>query len=289
VTTRKVSVFGASGFVGSHFCTLFPELAQAEPRDAESPAHDEILYLISTTHNYHVYDNLEIDIDTNLKRLMRVLERCRDRDFTLNFVSSWFVYGTQTELPAEESAVCRPQGFYSITKKCAEDLLASFCRTFHKRYRILRLSNVYGPGDRFSKRKNALQYLIQRLVRNEPVELYAAGTPVRDYLYVDDVCRALELCTRTAPLGEITNIGSGTPARLGDLIYYCRDRLGSKSEITSIDPPEFHRTVQAHDFWLDTTRLKRLGFRPEVDIYAGLDRVMDALVREEGSASGVPA
>lgn len=284
--TRKVSVFGASGFVGSRFCALFPELAHAEARDAESPAHDEILYLISTTHNYHVYEDLEIDIATNLTRLMRVLERCRTRDFTLNFVSSWFVYGTQTELPARESAVCRPQGFYSITKKCAEDLLASFCRTFHKNYRILRLSNVYGPGDRFSKRKNALQYMIQRLVRDEPVELYAAGTPVRDYLYVDDVCRGLELCMRSAPIGEVTNVGSGAPVRLGDLIYYCRDRLGSKSVITSIDPPEFHRTVQAHDFWLDTTRLQSLGYRPEVSIHAGLDRVMDALVEEERKKSG---
>lgn len=284
--TRKVSVFGASGFVGSRFCSLFPELAHAEARDAESPEHDEILYLISTTHNYHVYDNLEIDIDTNLKRLMRVLERCRTRDFTLNFVSSWFVYGTQTELPARESATCRPQGFYSITKKCAEDLLASFCRTFHKNYRILRLSNVYGPGDRFSKRKNALQYMVHRLVRNEPVELYAAGTPVRDFLYVDDVCRALDFCMRSAPLGEITNVGSGAPARLGDLIHYCHQKLGSKSVITSIEPPEFHRTVQAQDFWLDTTRLKGLGFAPEIDIYTGLDRLMEALVREEQAASG---
>jgi nucleoside-diphosphate-sugar epimerase len=288
MTERRVSVFGASGFVGSRFCALFPELAHAEPRDAETPVHDEILYLISTTHNYHVYEDLEIDIDTNLKRLMRVLERCRNRDFTLNFVSSWFVYGTQTELPAKESALCQPQGFYSITKKCAEDLLGSFCRTFHKRYRILRLSNVYGPGDRFSKRKNALQYMIQRLVRHEPIELYAAGTPVRDYLYVDDVCRGLELCMRKAPLGEITNVGSGEPSRLADLIDYCRDRLGSKSQITSIDPPEFHRTVQAHDFFLDTTRLKSLGFSPEIDVFTGLDRVMDALLDEERTRAGTP-
>jgi nucleoside-diphosphate-sugar epimerase len=286
VTGPSVSVFGATGFVGSRFCALFPELAHAESRDAESPAHDEILYLISTTHNYHVYDDLQIDIDTNLKRLMGVLERCRTRDFTLNFVSSWFVYGMQTELPAKESAVCRPQGFYAITKKCAEDLLVSFCRTFEKRYRILRLSNVYGPGDRFSRRKNALQYMIQRLVRNEPVELYAAGTPVRDYLYVDDVCRALELCLRRAPLGEITNIGSGNPVHVGDLIHYCKDRLNSKSEIVSIDPPNFHQSVQGHDFWLDIERLEHLGFEPEVDIFAGLDRVMDTLVREERAKSG---
>jgi nucleoside-diphosphate-sugar epimerase len=273
----KISVFGASGFVGSRFCALYPELAHAEPRDAESPAHDELVYLISTTHNYHVYDDLELDIATNLTRLMKVLEQCRSRDVTINFVSSWFVYGVQSALPAQETAVCTPRGFYSITKKCAEDLLVSYCETLGKRYRILRLSNVYGPGDRFSKQKNALQYMVDRLTRNEPVELYGGGTLVRDYLYVDDVCRALALCVKSAPLNEIINVGSGSPARVADLVYYCRDRLGSQSVITPVATPDFHRSVQAADFWLDVTKLRSLGFSPEITLHEGLDRVMAAL------------
>ena len=284
----KISVFGASGFIGSRFCALYPGVAEAEPRDAETPANDQLLYLISTTHNYHVYEDLERDIATNLTRLMRVLEHCRERDVTVNFVSSWFVYGEQQQLPAKESAPCNPRGFYAITKKCAEDLLASYCQTFGKKYRILRLSNVYGPGDRFSERKNALQYLVQKLVRNEPVELFAGGLSVRDYLYVDDVCRALKLCLEAAPLGEITNVGSGQPVRFGDLITYCRQHLGSQSVVTGTAVPAFHRSVQAQDFWLDVTKLQGLGFAPEVELMDGLNRVMEALVRAEpgSGASG---
>ncbi len=281
-----VSVFGGTGFVGSRFCALFPELATPEPRAQEVPTHDEILYLISTSHNYHVYDNLQIDVDTNLKHLLAVLEQCRDRDVTFNFVSSWFVYGSQPVLPVPESAECRPQGFYSITKKCAEDLLVSFCRTFKKRYRILRLSNVYGPGDRFSSRKNALQYMIDRLVHDQPIELYEGGNVVRDYLYVDDIARGLELCLRAAPLYEVTNVGSGVPHRLGDLIEHCRARLGSKSVVSSITTPEFHNTVQARDFYLDVTKLKGLGFTPRVSIEEGLDRVVDSLVATRDRANG---
>jgi nucleoside-diphosphate-sugar epimerase len=276
----KVSVFGGTGFVGSRFCASFPELAHVEPRDAEEPTHDEILYLISTSHNYHVFDDLEIDVDTNLKHLLRVLERCRKRDVTFNFVSSWFVYGRQATLPVAESAECRPQGFYSITKKCAEDLLASFCRTFEKRYRILRLSNVYGEGDRFSARKNALQYMIHRLVHDQPIELYEGGHVVRDYLHVDDVARGLELCLRAAPLNEITNIGSGVPHRLLDLIEHCRTRIGSKSVVSSVTTPRFHNAVQARDFYLDVQQLQGLGFAPSVTIEQGLNRVVDAMLAE---------
>jgi nucleoside-diphosphate-sugar epimerase len=280
----KISVFGASGFIGARFCALFPDESTAEERDAERPENDEILYLISTTHNYHVYDDLQVDIDTNLKRLMTVLEHCRDRDVTFNFVSSWFVYGTQATLPVPESAICRPRGFYSITKKCAEDLLISFCKTFHKKYRVLRLSNVYGPGDKFSKQKNALQYLIHRLVHDEPVELYRGGDLVRDYLHVDDVCRGIRLCVEKAALDEVTNIGSGEPSRLGDLIEYCRKSLGSESVVTSVEPPEFHTTVQARDFYMDVGRLKRLGFVPEIDIRRGLDDVMAHMKASELAA-----
>lgn len=280
----SISVFGATGFVGSRFLALYPNEARAEARDAVDPACDEILYLISTTHNFHVFDDLEIDIQTNLTHLMRVLERCRTRDVTFNFVSSWFVYGEQAELPVNETAVCRPDGFYAITKKCAEDLLGSFCRTFGKRYRILRLSNVYGPGDRVSPRKNGLQFMIRKLVQGEPVELYGGGQATRDYLYVDDVCRALKRCIEQAPLGEVLNVGSGVPLAVGELVEYCRERLGSRSRVERVETPAFRRQVQARDFWLDVTKLARTGFTPSVDFRTGLDRVMDA----ELAAAGKP-
>jgi nucleoside-diphosphate-sugar epimerase len=278
----KISVFGATGFIGSRFSALFPDEVHAEARESVEPANDEILYLISTTDNYHVFDDLELDIRTNLTHLMRVLERCRARDVTFNFVSSWFVYGEQSELPVKEDAVCRPDGFYAITKRCAEQLLASFCRTFDKRYRILRLSNVYGPGDRVSPRKNGLQHMIQRLVRDEPVELYGGGAAKRDYLYVDDACRALKTCVERAPLGEIVNVGSGAPLLVGELVEYCRQRLGSKSRVERVETPAFRRQVQARDFWLDVTRLARLGFAPSVEVHRGLERVLDAELARAG-------
>ncbi|HSU41664.1 MAG TPA: NAD-dependent epimerase/dehydratase family protein, partial [Polyangiaceae bacterium] len=121
-----------------------------------------------------------------------------------------------------------------------------------------------------------LQYMIQRLVRGEAVELYDGGEAMRDYLYVDDVCRALKTCVERAPLGEIVNVGSGVPLAVGELVEYCRLRLGSQSRVERVETPAFRRQVQARDFWLDVTRLTRLGFAPSVDFQSGLDRVMDA-------------
>lgn len=145
---NKITVYGSSGFIGSHFCEMYPDEVFREFNIKGKPLFDTVLYLISTTDNYNIMTDPYIDIDTNLKVLMEVLWNYKDKkDTVFNFVSSWFVYG-DTELPAREDSCCKPRGFYSITKKCAEDLLISFCETYGLKYRIFRLANVIGVGDK---------------------------------------------------------------------------------------------------------------------------------------------
>jgi len=142
----KINVFGSTGFIGSNFCNMYPDEVIRVPKDDDFWHSDEVLYLISTTDNYGVLTSPHIDIDTNLTLLMSNLWNHKHReDLVFNFVSSWFVYG-DVELPAREDACCKPKGFYSITKKCAEDLLISFCQTYGLKYRIFRLANVIGVG-----------------------------------------------------------------------------------------------------------------------------------------------
>ena len=114
-----ISLYGC-GFIGTHFKYMYDSDVHVQGRDERVPAHKDILYFISTIHNYHVHDDITRDVDTNLRVLCETLEHCRSKDITFNFVSSWFVYGKGDVLPATESSPCNPTGFYSITKKCAE-------------------------------------------------------------------------------------------------------------------------------------------------------------------------
>jgi len=275
MTNEKLSIFGSTGFIGSNFIASnslnFPtHKCISMKRNAKESESKKILYLISTIDNYNVQNDLHIDINTNLKKLMDVLENCKGKDVEFNFISSWFVYGN-TRLPAREIDYCDPKGFYSITKRCAEQLLISFCETFDIKYRILRLCNVYGDGDlKSSSKKNAIQYMINLLKKNEPINLYEGGYVLRDLMHVSDICKAIDLVLSKGNYNEIYNIGSGTPTSVFEIIDLAKNYLNSSSKIKSIDTPKFHTQVQARDFYLDCSKLKNLGFKQSINIKKGI-------------------
>ena len=276
--TNKISVFGGKGFIGSKFCELYSDETIIVDKESNTSPTQNILYFISTVDNYNVHKDLKIDINTNLIKLMDVLENIKNiKNITFNFISSWFVYGQNNEIPFnEEVSKCKPTGFYSITKHCAEQLLISFCQTYDIKYRIFRLSNVLGEGDKkISKQKNALQFLISEIVKNNDVHLYYGGDVMRDYMYVDDVCSALKHCLSNAPTNTVINIGSGIPYRFKDLIQKAIDYTNSDSKIVEIEPTKFHNIVQVRHSYLDITKLKSYGYTNKYDIDTTIKKLIE--------------
>ncbi len=268
-----ISVFGGTGFIGSEFCVVTKKEVHKIERSERCPQSAESVYFISTTDNYNVFENLHLDIDVNLSILMDVLKHLKPNESTFNFISSWFVYG-DTPLPATEESPCDPKGFYSITKRAAEQLIISYCKTFNINYRILRLCNVYGAGDNSaSKKKNALQYLIERFKNDEEINLYHAGEFYRDYMHVHDVSRAIELIIDKGELNQIYNIGSGDKVLFKDLIELIVQETASKSPISAIEPPQFHQIIQVKNFYFKTDKLKALGFKQTMDLQEGIKKL----------------
>lgn len=254
------------GFIGNRYAELYP--CVVNDRNDLVPKKSSVLYMISTVDNYHVKTNPHIDIDTNLTTLIRVLENWRNNgsDGVFNFASSWFVYG-DTDLPARENSYCNPKGFYSITKRAAEQLLISYCETYGLKYRILRFANVLGPKDlKAGPKKNALTYMIRQMKANKPINLYDGGHFIRDYIHVDDLCRAVNLILTQAATNEIYNVGNGRGIEFKEIIDHIV-KLGSVSEINNIEQADFHKIVQVKSMYMDTTKLELLGYKPAHSIY----------------------
>lgn len=283
---NKINIFGGNGFIGSRFCELYPNSIIKNERNDYIPKSNNILYFISTIDNYNIHTNLHVDIDTNLKVLMNVLEHIKNnednKNITFNFISSWFVYGQNENTPFKEDDMsCNPTGFYSITKRAAEQMIISFCNTFGVKYRIFRLANVLGEGDKkISKKKNALQFLIKEIVNGNDVELYYGGNVLRDYIYVDDVCNAIYHCIENSPENQIINVGSGKPYLFLDIIETAIKISESKSQIIQINPTHFHNVVQVRNSYLDITKLKSYGYFCEYNINDIIKKLVDFYQKE---------
>jgi nucleoside-diphosphate-sugar epimerase len=263
-----VSVFGSSGFIGSQYVLKSEMNTDAVKRNVNIGKYKDSLYFIGTVDNYNIWTNPLLDIETNLIKLMYVLYESKDKfdKFVINYVSSWFVYG-EIQTPFREEMLCNPSGFYSITKFAAERMIQSFCKTFNCEYRIIRLGNVYGAADiKVSEKKNVLQYFVNKIRKNESIELFDHGQMIRDFIHVEDVVKGLDTILQKAPTNEIYNLGSGKPTVLYDLLVSYRDFIGSSSEIKRVPLPEDQESFYLRECRLSMEKMNKLGYRIEREI-----------------------
>ena len=291
-----INVFGGNGFVGSEYSKISKDELIKNSRDDFGIFAPDVVYFISTVDNYNVYIDPTVDINTNLITLIKALENYKDyikaykKTGCFNFISSWFVYGQDSGFGEgsrgiPETDPCDPKGFYSITKRCAEQLLMSYCETFNLNYRILRLSNVLGANDKkVSPKKNALQYLLGEIAANRPIDLYDSGYFYRDYIDVRDCARAIDLVVNKGELNSIYNIGNGKGIIFRDVIRYARDAMDSGSELKTIEQKEFHKKVQSsRSFFMDNTKLRQLGYQPQYTILETVDDIIQGILTHKNN------
>jgi len=119
-----------------------------------------------------------------------------------------------------------------------------------------------------------LTYLIRKILKNEDIDLYDGGNFYRDYIHVQDVCRAINLVLEKGQLNTIYNIGNNASTKFIDAIEYAIIKSGSTSKINYIPQADFHKTVQVKTMTMDSSKLATLGYRPRYQI----DNIIDELL-----------
>ena len=269
---NNLSVFGGTGFIGGKFCELYSDKVTLVPRGGRKPPTKDVLYFISTTTNQSIFSDLHVDIDTNLTLLMDVLSNCRDKDITFNFVSSGFVYGNDV-LDAKETDCCNPTGFYSITKRTAEQLLISYCNTFGVKYRIFRVGNVYGLDPTITPGKNVLGFMISLMKKNKDIKLFGGGDFQKDYMFVDDICRAIKFLIKKSDKNQIYNIATGKSMSFKDILLTARNIICSSSDIYAASFPRDQEYLQVKNMTLNVDKLESMLFFPKMDFEEGLNEM----------------
>lgn len=278
---KKTSIFGC-GFIGGKYAEAYPKEVNIIPRDEIASLDNNILYLISTIHNYLPKEGkIFEDIETNLIHFMKVLGRNANEKAIFNLVSTWFVYGTG-KIPAKEDYCCSPKGFYSITARAREQLLISYCETYGIKYRIIRLGNVIGVGDKkISLKKNALQHFIKELAQGRDIEIYDKSS-IRDFIDVRDVVSAIHLIMKKGETNQIYNVANGQGLYVKDLIKLAWEASGYVSKIKEIPVSDFHKLVQTSSMYLDISKIKKLGYIQRHDIRQSVRELTHYYKNEEG-------
>jgi len=230
---------------------------------------DAIVNFAAMTHvDRSVTDPLEF-VRTNVEGTAVLCEAARQHDHEVFLqVSTDEVYGHVPEGRSRETDALRPRSPYSASKAGGEMIARAYTETYGLPVLITRGSNTYGQ---FQYPEKLIPVLVTNAIDDQKLPLYNDGSAVRDFVHVEDHCRAIDLVLHDAPADGVYNLGTGDEtsgkqvaeavldimAKPHDLIEYVADRPG-------------------HDYRyaLDISRITELGWEPRVSFSEGLDRTV---------------
>ena len=243
-----------------------------------------VFNLAAETHVDRSIDGPEPFIKSNINGVFNLLEAIRfynknsKQKIKLVHISTDEVYGdlVNTSKRADENYPYKPSSPYAASKASADHLVKSYVRTYNFPAIISNCSNNYGPKQFPEK---LIPKLIFNILNNKPLPIYGKGLNSREWIYVEDHCRALEILSLRGKIGESYNIGSDsnlTNINLTKLIIKIMKnklpRIGSNVKI------KFVKDRPGHDirYALNSKKIqKELKWKPVTTIKDGLFKTID--------------
>ena len=262
---------------------------EAVDRLFEEEKPDIIVNFAAESHVDRSITNPEIFLRTNIMGTQVLMDACRRYGIKrYHQVSTDEVYGDlpldQPELFFTEDTPIHTSSPYSASKASADLLVLAYYRTFKLPVSITRCSNNYGP---YHFPEKLIPLMISRALADESLPVYGKGENVRDWLYVEDHCSAIDLVMRKGRVGEVYNVGGHNERtnlevvktilrELGkpeSLIHYVTDRPGHDMRY-AIDPTKIHNELG----WLPQTKFDD-GIRQTIRWYVENDAWLQDILK----------
>ncbi len=190
-------------------------------------------------------------------------------------ISTDEVYGSILKGKFRETDPMMPNSPYSASKAGAEMLVRSFCRTYGLPAVITRSSNNFGP---YQHPEKFIPLFLTNAIEGKPLPLYGDGKNVRDWIYVEDNCRAIELVGRKGEIGGVYNIGAGDEKTNIYIAKKIVELTGAdKSLLTLVaDRPGHDRR-----YAVNTRKIKALGWKKRVGFDEGMRKTVNWYIENE--------
>lgn len=184
-------------------------------------------------------------------------------------ISTDEVYGDIKKGKFTEKSQIKPNSPYAASKAAADLLVGSYVNTYGFPAIIVRASNNYGPWQYPEK---LIPVIIRKALENKKVPVYAKGLNKREWIYVSDCAKAIYLLLQKGKIGEVYNIGSGIEQKNIDMVTNILKKLNKPESLV-----QFVKDRLGHDFRysLDSVKIKKLGWKPEISFKNGIEVTLD--------------
>ena len=243
-----------------------------------------VFNLAAETHVDRSIDSPEPFINSNINGVFKVLESIRsykkktNKKIKLVHISTDEVYGdlSQKNKRANENFPYKPSSPYAASKASADHLIKSYIRTYNFPAIISNCSNNYGPNQFPEK---LIPKIIFNILNNKPIPIYAKGLNSREWVHVEDHCRALEMLATKGRIGQNYNIGTNnnlTNTQLTKLILKkTKEKMGYVGKKVKII---YVKDRPGHDFRyaIDSTKIRNeLRWKPLINLNEGISKTID--------------
>ena len=234
---------------------------------------DAVVNFAAESHVDRSIDEPEVFLKTNILGTQVLLDACRKRDIRFHQVSTDEVYGDlpldRPDLFFTEETPIHTSSPYSASKAAADLLVTAYFRTYGAKVTISRCSNNYGP---YHFPEKLIPLIIANALEGKELPVYGEGKNVRDWLYVEDHCKAIDLILENGRLGEVYNIGGHNEKTNLEVVKTVLKILGKSESLI-----KFVKDRPGHDmrYAIDPTKIKNeLGWYPETTFEDGIEKTV---------------
>ena len=237
---------------------------------------DCIVHLAANTGVAPSVENPKLDMECNVAGTLNMLEAARMNGVKKFIFASSGAPAGEVEPPIHEELPPHPVSPYGASKLAGEGYCSAYFRTFGIDTVCLRFGNVYGP--RSKKKSSVVAKFIRQALAGETCVIYGDGTQTRDFLYIDDLVRAVLLSNDKDVGGETFQIATGMERTVGEVAEMISNAL-SKRGIAMLVTHDKPRLGDVKRNFADVRKAKRiLGWEVEIALDAGIERTIDYFV-----------
>jgi len=236
---------------------------------------DAIINFAAETHVDRSIDDPKAFIQTDVFGTYNLLEIAKHKNIRYLQVSTDEVYGSIDSGSFTEESPIQPSSPYSASKASADMLVYSYCKTYGADALVVRGSNNYGPNQYPEK---LIPLTILNVLQNKEVPVYGDGQQIRNWIYVEDFCSAIDTVLKSGETGEVYNAGGPEETTNLDVVNKIIKALDKDDSLI-----KFVKDRPGHDqrYSLGSEKTKALGWEPTYNFNHGLDITVDWYVENK--------